>query len=103
MRAITLPLIDIDLHDTHRLIPSFWDEPVLSGATSGDTDLLDKANRLDSATNPRMRPARHFAPNFLLPDNDLLHADIVNDALVHGSATRGSPPRRSAPGTRSMP
>ena len=86
MRAITLPLIDIDLHDTHRIIPSVWDEPVLSDATGGDTDLLDKANRLDSATNPRMRPARHLAPNFLLPDNDLLHAHIVNGAFVHGSA-----------------
>lgn len=86
MRAITLPLIDIDLHDTHRLIPSVWDEPVLSDATGGETDLLDKANRLDSATNPRMRLARHFAPNFLLPDNDLLHAHIVNGAFIHGSA-----------------
>ena len=85
MRAITLPLIDIDLHDTHRLIPSVWDEPALSDATSGDTDLLDKANRLDSATNPRMRPARHFAPNFLLPDNDLLLADIVNGGTITSS------------------
>ena len=40
MRAITLPLIDIDLHDTHRLIPSLSDEPVQQGRDDGDNDLL---------------------------------------------------------------
>ncbi len=38
MRAITLPLIDIDLHDTHRLTPSLWYEPVRSDATGGEPD-----------------------------------------------------------------
>ena len=86
MKTTSLPLIEIDLKNTHRLIPSVWDEPVLYDATGGDVALLDKANLLDSATNPRMHSARHFPPNFLLPDNELLHAHIVNGAFVHGSA-----------------
>ena len=51
MKTTSLPLIEIDLKNTHRLIPSVWDEPVLNDATGGDVALLDKANLLDSARN----------------------------------------------------
>jgi len=75
VKAFSLPLIEIDLEDTHRLIPSVWDEPVVN-----------------DATGPRLHSARDLPANFLLPDNELPHAHIVNGASEHGSAAQQESP-----------
>lgn len=79
----------IEARDTARLIPSRYDEPpIFEPITLGDHALLDAANELDSATNPRFmqsRPCAHI-PGFLLPDNALLQSHIVNGAFIHGHA-----------------
>lgn len=96
MTPAPLPLVDVDLHHTHRVIPSRFDEPVFDDATGGDTALLDAVNLLDAATNPRFSE-RRFPPGFLLPENELLHSHIVNGAFTHGSSeSRFSSPSAGA-------
>lgn len=81
------------LHDTIRLSPSVWDEPVLDDACSGDPALLKAADELGDATDPRIGAERGIGSRlglpagFLLPINDRLNSHMVNGAFTHPSDT----------------
>ncbi len=78
IRAAVSPIINAS-----RLIPSRYNEPAILGSvTSGITD-LEKANRLDAATNPHYTTP---VPGLIPEDSSIPHAHVINGPFTHGSA-----------------
>lgn len=81
------------LRDTIRLSPSVWDEPVLDDACAGNSSLLEAADELGDATDPRVAAEVGAASRlglpagFLLPSNDRLHSHVVNGVFTHPQFT----------------
>lgn len=78
----------VHVSDASRIIPSRYDQaPLLDPLAADAPGGLAAVNELDSATNPRVTRNRPCLrqPDFLLPNNELLHSHIVNGAFAHGS------------------
>ncbi len=69
------------IEEAHRFIPSRSEEPPILGGVTADTEGLEKANQLDSATNPH-----HLATTIgFIPENGTIpHAQIINGVFTHG-------------------
>ena len=86
--------------DTHRLIPSAYDEEtVLNGLTTGSKDLVE-LSELDGATNERLFGEAGLLPGITIRELvfGVSYSHIVNAAFTHTSpfGNRFNGPERGA-------
>src|SRR5215472_7129680 len=85
---MTPPVAELEVADTHRLIPSKYSErgTVLSRLTEDEADLTNLAE-LDGATNNRLLGEEGLLPGIGV--YEVQYAHIVNAAFTHASPAGG--------------
>lgn len=87
------PVKDIQLHDTHRLIPAKYSESgtVLSRLVNNDEDLASDLLELDGATNDRLLGEEGLLPGISVHElvYGVDYAHIVNAAFTHAAPEGG--------------